>query len=308
MPAIKLLLIFYFILLSTHATASPFGSLIIQNKRNYPSAATCSYTPPLDATPAAAAYSFRVLYTNWIGKNIITIQRSSDSTQKTFTASAPNCLINTSDPFFDGSTYTVVTWYDQSGNGNNITQATNSNRPTVTLNCTNSLPCAIFTAANSDQLSGTLAATMSNGTLIDVKNYTNVGTSGFWFYISDGTSNNGIEGAWSSSSSGCVAQRYLGGTSMKGVITCTNNTWHSTTYTMTNTLSHIRQDRISGTDNTTSETLATNTTVQMGVGGSGGAYVFANVDMSEAMMFAPDISDSVADVISTNQKAYWGTP
>lgn len=56
----------------------------------------------------------------------------------------------------------IKTWYDQSGNNAcgsapcNLTQATNANRPTLTLNCTNStIPCALFVRSSGTYLLAT---------------------------------------------------------------------------------------------------------------------------------------------------------
>jgi Alpha-L-arabinofuranosidase B, catalytic len=55
-----------------------------------------------------------------------------------------------------GGTCTIKTWYDQSGNGNNITQATIANRPTLSFGCTGSgRPCAVYSGAQTLELAST---------------------------------------------------------------------------------------------------------------------------------------------------------
>lgn len=51
-------------------------------------------------------------------------------------------------------TCTIKTMYDRSGNGRDLTQATIANRPTLTVSCINSLPCAVFVAASDQFVSG----------------------------------------------------------------------------------------------------------------------------------------------------------
>ena len=79
---------------------------------------------------AAAAYSTRRLNGNV--SECMVIRRASDSTTTTIGFDAngniDEAAINT---FCSGTTCTVQTWIDQSGNGNNATQATPANQPTI---------------------------------------------------------------------------------------------------------------------------------------------------------------------------------
>jgi hypothetical protein len=85
---------------------------------------------PLDfATGAAAAYSLRNLSTSYSG-NVVDVRRDSDDTEESFTAAE----------VADGSLETwvgagnngyVTTWYDQSGNTNDATQATTTAQPKI---------------------------------------------------------------------------------------------------------------------------------------------------------------------------------
>lgn len=311
MPALKraaLLLFLSLVSFCASARADPFGfGLQLQQNNVKGASGGCSYTPPLDAITATAAFSFRVLKTNWIGQNLVKIQRSSDSTQKTFTTTAPNCALDTTDAFFDGSTYTVVTWYDQSGNGNDVTQATNGNRPTVTLSCQNGFPCAVFTTASSQRLNGTLSSAITAGTFVTVEDVTSVAASMFWGAVDDGTANNGLDGGYSSASTACAGIRVVGGVSKKGTIACSVNTWHSLVVTLNNTITHLIQDGVAGTDETSSVTLASVSNLRVGSTVGGASNFFAG-KIAEYTLFAPDISNSNAGTVSTNQKAYWGTP
>jgi hypothetical protein len=78
---------------------------------------------------AAAAYSLRVLSSGWIAGDVVEVRRSSDSTTQGFTASQITngdlvAFCGVGDGF-------VSTWYDQSGNGNNATQATTTSQPKI---------------------------------------------------------------------------------------------------------------------------------------------------------------------------------
>jgi hypothetical protein len=111
----------------------------------------------LDTYPnAAAAYSLRKLRTAYTG-NAIRVRRLSDNAEQDI-------------GFVDGELDTVAlllfcgvgngfvtTWYDQSGNGNNATQATAVNQPLVVMSgvvqIQNSSNCINFTASNLNFLS-----------------------------------------------------------------------------------------------------------------------------------------------------------
>ena len=94
-------------------------------------------TPPaallLDTyTGASAAYSLRLLRTAYTG-NCIRVRRSSDNAEQDFGFVA-NVLDTASLLTFCGvGNGFVTTWYDQSGNANNGTQATAANQPQIVV-------------------------------------------------------------------------------------------------------------------------------------------------------------------------------
>lgn len=85
----------------------------------------------LDAYPNAyVAYSLRKLRSLYTG-NAIRVRRSSDNAE-TNIGFIGNALDTTTLLTFCGvSNGYITTWYDQSGNGNNLIQTTNSNQPIV---------------------------------------------------------------------------------------------------------------------------------------------------------------------------------
>lgn len=84
----------------------------------------------LDQYPnAAAAYSLRALSSGWLAGDVVEVRRSSDSTTQDFTASQiTNGDLEAFCGVGDGF---VSTWYDQSGNGNDATQATTTSQPKI---------------------------------------------------------------------------------------------------------------------------------------------------------------------------------
>jgi hypothetical protein len=91
-----------------------------------------SYAFLLDTyTSAAAAYSLRKLRSAYTG-SAIRVRRSSDNTETDIGFSSEFGLDTTALSSFCGSgNGFVTTWYDQSGNGRNATQATAVNQPQI---------------------------------------------------------------------------------------------------------------------------------------------------------------------------------
>jgi hypothetical protein len=96
------------------------------------------------------AYSLRSLTGG--DPKAVRVRRSSDNSEQDFTVSEINsgALVSFVGSGNDGF---VETWYDQSGNGNNLTQATDGKQPTIvtsgTLNTRNNKPIIKFIQANS---------------------------------------------------------------------------------------------------------------------------------------------------------------
>lgn len=266
------------------------------------SAQTCSYQPPLDEVtdPVAVAYSFRVLKNNWIGKNIVTIKRSSDNTSKTFTATAPTCTIDQTDAFFDGSTYTATTWFDQSGNGRN---ASNTGQfPNVLLNCQNSKPCLAFNAPNTNNLNVTLASAVGADTFAAVASVTTGGTRNMAQISFD--NNNNTELFYNGSN--CASQRTISNVAHAGTKACSTATFYRWIGTNNATLSSIYINGAIGTDDTSSQTIQASTFMKIGQDRQNTNYFTG--DISELIVFSPDISITNSNTLSLNQGSFWGIP
>ena len=86
--------------------------------------------PLLDAYGGAhAAYSLRKLNSDYTGA-AVRVRRGSDNTELDLGFKSDGTLdTDAADAFWDGTNLTVKTWYDQSGNGNNLTQSTTNAQP-----------------------------------------------------------------------------------------------------------------------------------------------------------------------------------
>ncbi len=109
--------------------------------------APVSYTGPLDIVPGAVvAYGQRALSAAKLGTALYTIRRDSDDTTQSFnsdavTGDAPVASIQS---FIGGGSGFASVWNDQSGNTNNVTQATSANQPIWEANEINSKPALSF--------------------------------------------------------------------------------------------------------------------------------------------------------------------
>lgn len=151
---------------------------------------------------ASVAYSLRKLSSTYTG-NCIRVRRSSDNTEQNI-GFVSNVLDTTSLTYFVGAgDGFVVTWYDQSGNGKNLTQSTASYQPKIvssgTMYTVNSKPSIYNNNINGRLIETTLNISQPISIFIVNK----ADSKGFNFlldaynsanrhYISRGASNNSI--------------------------------------------------------------------------------------------------------------------
>ena len=119
-----------------------------------------SYTGPLDIVSGATAFYSLRAGSGAIAaagtQPIIAMRRGSDNATCTaivatsgsvdFTVGAP-CSGATVTAFCASTTCYVTTWYDQSGNGNNLAQPTAANQPSLIFGCLGTRPCISFNGA-----------------------------------------------------------------------------------------------------------------------------------------------------------------
>lgn len=106
-------------------------------------------------TNAAAAYSFRKLRSGYSG-SAVRLRRSSDNAEQDIGFSGTDFDTAAASSFIGGGSGYVKTWYDQSANGRNATNATVGFQPSYVEGGINSKPAAFFDAAD-DYLSNNFA-------------------------------------------------------------------------------------------------------------------------------------------------------
>lgn len=91
----------------------------------------------------AAAYSFRRIRNAFQGA-LVRLRRDSDDTESDFGAGLPALDTSAIATWLGGADGFVVTWYDQSGNGRNLTQATAVAQPAYSASLGNGRPGMTF--------------------------------------------------------------------------------------------------------------------------------------------------------------------
>jgi hypothetical protein len=234
------------------------AQMIIKAHANYRPYAVAAQNLLLDDYPnAAAAYSLRKLDKDYAG-NCIRIRRTDNNTESDI-GFVNNYLDTTAIKNFcgSGSGATIVTWFDQSGNGRDASQSTAVNQPTImslnfefgtidavsssekaivfiTANArlinnfsTISQPISVFTYARKDNVT-----TAAAGTIYD--SYNNTASILFYTGTTEATNNR-----WALGQSGALLQGTTSGT--------TNPSIFSTLHNSTSSSIHINgQSYVSG--------------------------------------------------------------
>lgn len=170
----------------------------------------------LDIYPnAAAAYSLRKLRAAYTG-NAIRVRRASDNTEQDIGFNSNNELDTVSlTSFCSGTNGFVTTWYDQSGNGRNMTQSTAANQPQIVTSgnivTQGTKPIIQFNSSNHILNTVSFALSVNRTYIMNLFNVVN-NSSNFKVYlgaVAGGADNllNGIHGLFNSSN---VAGSYIG--------------------------------------------------------------------------------------------------
>lgn len=115
------------------------------------------------AADLGAVYSLRKLVTAYAG-NCVRIRESGGDTEQDF--GFVNDVVDTAGiaTFIGGNSGFIVTWFDQSGNGLDVTQATAANQPAFIASAINSLPSARFDGTNDILSRASVATAVLTGT------------------------------------------------------------------------------------------------------------------------------------------------
>jgi hypothetical protein len=119
-----------------------------------------AYTGPLDLVPGAAwkaAYSQQCLAAAFAGP-LVRLRESGGNTEQNFSPVDHAVSASAIATFLNGNSGFGVTWYDQSGNSKDASQATTANQPQWNANAIGSLPTFQFASTLAQTFFGTAAA------------------------------------------------------------------------------------------------------------------------------------------------------
>jgi len=204
------------------------------------------------------------------------------------------------------NTCRVATLYDQSGALNctgaacNLTQGTNSNRPTLTWNCINSLPCLVFTSTQ------TMFAATGNFTAVNqIYSVSYVGSrsvvGGQTVSFISSTAQFGF------SSSANTARVFSGAGASIGNVT--DGSWHAFNVVLNGASSTFF---CGGSVGASCSNGGTSTTINPGTGAIGGAQINISgggagptYQWNESGVWSAD-NTSVRSALNSNQLSFWG--
>lgn len=201
---------------------------------------------------------------------------------------------------FCGANCAVVTLYDQSGNGRNVTQATSGKRPDLTFSCIGSLPCMTFTSASVEVLTGTMVAQAQPYTMSSVAKWGGTcatcyvmafGNTGFTPHIGFGSGTGVVEGY----SGSAIA------------IAASSSVAHAMAYIANGASSVIISDNVTSTGNG-GTTALTGRGTPFGIGSNGTNENPHNGPIMESGVWPGAMNSTQYGGMCQNQDSYWGLP
>lgn len=259
------------------------------------------YSGPGDVVSGASGWWGLRAYSNAkIGSNCIRIRRDSDNTEQDFVTLGSGYVDVAGISSFVGAGSGFVTkLYDQSGTGNDLSQATAANQPQFTFNALGSYPSMTFVRASHLRL--------LNGTATNVLH--NISISAVYYNSSSGTgaeaifgNGAGSYGVYGSDGVADTIELYTGSAAYQ--FSAARNTWHRV-QSMSNDTANTRALNIDGSDNSGSSTPVADLGSSWAFGGDP-----TNEDLDGMMMeggvwniafTAQNRSD-----LASNQSTYWG--
>lgn len=260
---------------------------------------TPAYTGPGDIVSGATFWGgLRAYSAATIGTNCVRLIRASDSAQQNFVTLANGSVdLASITTFLAATTGKVVTLFDQSGNGNDATQATDLNRPDFTFNAIGSLPGITFDKGNPEFLRtpSITAATQPYSISAVAKR-----TGDFTSYNTILGCNNGL---YFNNTANNVM---LYGGILTGLVAATDSTMHGI-QAVINGASSIGNIDGSGTTVDAGTDATASATWEIGANGSGGSGltgIVCEAGLWKGLAFSAGNNTA----LFSNQDAYWIIP
>lgn len=266
----------------------------------WPPGGSTGFVGPLDGlTAPTAAYSVRRLLSSYTG-SLIRIRRSSDSTEQDIGYDANGDLDTAAaSAFIGGGSGFVAKWYDQSGAGANLIQATASAQPSLNTGnaAFNGRPTAAFVRANAQKLLATISAAAQPYTVLAVAERTGNTTLQqlVYFGVTGGTSEGGFSNAAN------TVYTYAGATR---TATASDSVAHALGWVLNGASSQIIVDQSASTVNPGTNGLSTS----FQVGASTGTTQALDGDLAEIVFWNSALGSGTWTTIQAGEKTYFGTP
>lgn len=239
---------------------------------------------------AAAAYSVRKLSSSYSG-SALRVRRSSDNAEQDIGFSDNNLDTSALTTFVGANNGFVVTWYDQSGNGNDATNATAAEQPQIvssgSLLTENSKPCLRPQSGATDLL--TTLAGNANRNLFTVIRRNGIVGDRYTLYQDDASASNYVGFADSGSTAAFAANATINEVRINGAVESVPNRGVFYTLTTNQVLTYIDLD-----DSAFSA-------VEIGYGGSA---AFGMFQMQEFVVYNSDQTSNRTE-IESNINTYY---
>lgn len=260
-----------------------------------------AYIGPGDIVSGATAWYGLRCYAaaNASAAQAINIRRASDNTTQDVGLTASCDLVDVSAGFCAGTTCYVTKWYDQSGNGKNITQTTAASQPQLIFSALGSRPMMTFSG-------GQQILTPSNSTFPAGPNS--------WSALAERTGATTSYNTLAQVAGSSVAQLGYNNTTNTAFVgnatitaTASDSAYHAI-QGIENGASPASILNIDGTETTGTTGAISGGTTGLYVGVNGGAASYMNGNMGELGLWPVAFTSGNRSSMHSNQSAYWGTP
>jgi hypothetical protein len=316
-----------------YSTAKAYASLLIRCVANNGTSVSYQVSGYTGAAPllldtsgvptAFAAYGLRQLAAAYAG-SAIQVTRASDSTPQDIGFTAGGTLdVGTLATFCAGTTGYISKWYDQSGNGHDLVQATQANMwriyasGAIDVAGTKSIPslfspdaargmsCTAFTAYTGTIVSGAAVAKMTNSVTTAAPRFLTVwGASN-----TDNSDNVGAE-LFARNGSATPTQAWLTRHNASSLAASGGAVYSQLQQLMTqiDNGATTMDTWVDGVNSHLTASVGAFSFTKIGVGNTGNAIQsVTGASISEAIVFLVDIDATAQAAIRSNQKAYFGT-
>ena len=213
------------------------------------------------------------------------------------------------------NTCSIKTWYDRSGalycSGStacNFTQATIANRATLTFNCINSKPCAVFSGSQYYLSSATAASLAATMTVSSVTRRTASFTTTHVIFSTQGAAQINVNYRQVAN-----AIQMFAGTAGVFISNITDSNYHAVQAVFNGASSALvcggsagTNCSVGGTSNSLSPgATASSGSTTMAMGFSGGTN-FLTGEITELFLYNATLSAGDATALNNNQYSYWG--